>query len=58
MAVMRHLISEMWFKVYNFCCYLFQPVTYYGEEIGMVDVFIPYNEIQDPKGKNHGLVRI
>uniref|UniRef100_T1JA57 alpha-glucosidase n=1 Tax=Strigamia maritima TaxID=126957 RepID=T1JA57_STRMM len=30
------------------------PVTYYGEEIGMVDKFIAWNEIQDPYGKWFG----
>lgn len=28
------------------------PTIYYGEEIGMRDVAIPYEEIQDPQGKN------
>ena len=28
------------------------PTIYYGEEIGMTDVPIPFNEIQDPQGLN------
>ncbi|XP_063610821.1 maltase A3-like [Penaeus indicus] len=30
------------------------PVTYYGEEIGMEDVFISWEETQDPRGLNFG----
>lgn len=28
------------------------PTLYYGDEIGMTDVPIPFNEVQDPQGKN------
>ena len=28
------------------------PTIYYGEEIGMTDVPIPFNEVQDPQGLN------
>jgi len=28
------------------------PTIYYGEEIGMIDVPIPFDEVQDPQGKN------
>ncbi len=28
------------------------PTIYYGEEIGMTDVAIPFNEVQDPQGLN------
>jgi len=28
------------------------PTIYYGEEIGMQDVLIPFNEVQDPQGLN------
>ena len=28
------------------------PTMYYGDEIGMRDVPIPFEEIQDPQGKN------
>jgi len=30
------------------------PITYYGEEIGMVDVMVPYSQSQDMKGKIYG----
>lgn len=30
------------------------PITYYGEEIGMQDVFVPYSLTQDWAGKVHG----
>lgn len=30
------------------------PVTYYGEEIGMEDTFISYEDTQDPQGCNAG----
>lgn len=32
------------------------PVCYYGDEIGMVDVFVPYNQTKDPAGKKWGPV--
>jgi len=32
------------------------PTTYYGEEIGMEDVFYTYNETKDPSGCNFGQV--
>lgn len=33
------------------------PTTYYGEEIGMEDVSVSYNDTQDPKGINYGQAR-
>ncbi|KAB7505357.1 Maltase A1 [Armadillidium nasatum] len=30
------------------------PTTYYGEEIGMVDTYISYEDTQDPAGCNNG----
>lgn len=34
------------------------PTTYYGEEIGMQNVNVSYEETQDTFGKNYGPVRI
>ncbi|XP_063608438.1 maltase 1-like [Penaeus indicus] len=31
------------------------PVTYYGEEIGMLNTFISWEDTQDPQACNHGL---
>ncbi|KAK7097053.1 alpha-glucosidase-like isoform X2 [Littorina saxatilis] len=30
------------------------PTTYYGEEIGMEDIFVSYQDTQDPFGKKYG----
>ncbi|XP_076447118.1 alpha-glucosidase-like [Babylonia areolata] len=30
------------------------PTTYYGDEIGMEDIFVSYNDTQDPAGINYG----
>ena len=30
------------------------PTLYYGDEIGMMDVFVPYNQTKDPAGKKWG----
>ena len=29
------------------------PTTYYGEEIGMEDIWVSYNDTQDPFAKNN-----
>ena len=33
------------------------PTTYYGEELGMRDVVVSFEDTQDPWGKNYGEVR-
>ena len=32
------------------------PTTYYGDEIGMEDIYVSYNDTQDPLGRNYGPV--
>ena len=32
------------------------PTTYYGEELGMIDIEVSYEDTQDPFGKNMGPV--
>ena len=32
------------------------PTTYYGEEIGMNDIVVAFEDVQDPWGKNYGPV--